>query len=115
MTLTLDEYGFLKGNNVDTRFSHIPDWYQWERECVREELLSGEYSLKAEVDIYTIIDTRYLYKIGSGVLEHSSEGFHLTGCEGKLDYRQRPSASYSLNADYFWYELGDMINIGTLK
>ena len=31
---------------------------------------------------------------------------------GKLDYTQKPSASYSLYSDYYWYEIGDMICIG---
>ena len=39
-------------------------------------------------------------------------GFRLTGCGGKLDFTQKPETSYSLYADYFWYELGDMICIG---
>ena len=30
---------------------------------------------------------------------------------GAVTCRQRPMASYSLYADYFWYELGDMICI----
>ena len=35
-----------------------------------------------------------------------------TGCDGKLDYAQSPVASHTLNGDYFWYEIGDMIGIG---
>ena len=27
-------------------------------------------------------------------------------------YEQKPQASYTLNADYFWYEIGDVIGIG---
>lgn len=112
---TLDEYGFLRGDNVETRYDHVPDWFAWERECVRNELDNDEYGLKVEVDIYMIVDTKYLYKVGSGILEHGREGFHLTGCDGKIDYRQKPTASYSLNADYYWYEIGDMIGIGEMK
>ncbi len=112
---TLTEYGFLKGDNVDTKFDHIPDWFAWERECVKEEIIKNEYSLKADVDIYMIVDTKYLYKVGTGVLEHDREGFHLTGCDGRIDYRQTASSSYSLNADYYWYEIGDMIGIGNMK
>ena len=29
-----------------------------------------------------------------------------------MDYSQKPSASYSLYSDYYWYEIGDMICIG---
>lgn len=52
---------------------------------------------------------------GEGRLHHDENGFHLTGCGGKLDYFQKPEASYSLYADYFWYEIGDMLCIGDHK
>ena len=29
-----------------------------------------------------------------------------------MDYSQKPIVSYSLNSDYFWYEIGDVICIG---
>lgn len=124
----LDEYGYLrlaeagpsfeKEGTVETPgrrnapFSHVPDWYRWERECVRRELEEGVYQLDIAVDICMMVDTKSIYRVGSGRLRHSAEGFHLTGCDGKLDYTQKPSASYSLYSDYYWYEIGDMICIG---
>ena len=51
--------------------------------------------------------------MGEGHLTHSIAGFHLTGCEGKLDYAQDPILSYTLNSDFNWYEIGDVISIGT--
>jgi len=109
---TLDEYGELVGENVPTAFSHPPLWYAWERECVREELLRGEYSLDVPCDIMVSVDTKRLFHIGEGRLTHSSEGFHLTDSSGELDYKQKPTASYSINSDFNWYELGDIIGIG---
>ena len=114
-TYELTEYGYLRGVDMPTeeeRFTHVPDWYRWERECVHQELAAGSYCLQIPVDICMLVDSKCIYRVGSGVLEHSAEGFHLTGCDGQLDYSQKPSASYSLYADYYWYELGDMICIG---
>ncbi len=108
----LTELGYMKATEGETEFSHVPDWYRWERECVRKELEDGTYSLNVAVDIYMMVNTKSIYKVGSGRLRHNAEGFHLTGCEGKLDYTQKPSASYSLYSDYYWYEIGDMICIG---
>ena len=93
-------------------FDHIPDWFKWERECVRKELEEGTYSLDVPVHIYMIVDNKAFYEVGDGRLTHSEEGFHLTGCNGKLDFTQKPLASYSVNSDYFYYEIGDMISIG---
>jgi len=50
--------------------------------------------------------------VGDGVLRHGPDGFSLEGCDGKLSYRQPPLSSYTLNADFFWYEIGDVIGIG---
>lgn len=111
-TYELTEYGEIKALEGETEYTHIPDWYQWERACVREEIESGSYRLDIEVDIYILVNTKCIYKVGTGNLVHDRDGFHLTGCEGKLDYSQKPSASYSLYSDYFWYEIGDMICIG---
>ena len=102
----------MKAKKGETEFSHIPDWFNWERECVRDEILEGSYLLDIPVDIYVLRDTKCLYKVGDGQLRHDDQGFHLTGCNGKIDYQQKPSASYCLNADYFWYEIGDVISIG---
>jgi len=108
----LTEYGYMKAENGETEYNHIPDWYNFERACVREELEDGTYHLKVSVDICMMVDTKNIYRVGEGVLEHTKDGFHLTGCEGKLDYHQKPLASYSLYSDYYWYEVGDVICIG---
>ena len=107
---TLDEYGYLTGDQPV--FTHIPDWYRWQREKVREELEAGTYKLAIDVKIGMLIDTKALYMVGEGKLTHDENGFHLTGCDGKLDYSQGPLACYGLYADYYWYEIGDVICIG---
>ncbi len=108
----LDEYGYLLGIDGETEFSHIPDWYNWQRQCVKEEIENGTYKLDTQVDICVLADMRSMYKVGSGRLVHDVNGFHLTGCDGKLDYKQKPIASYSLYSDFYWYEIGDVICIG---
>lgn len=110
---TLD-YKEASGVNLDNvkKFQYITDWYAWERECVRKELEEGTYHFEKDVDILMLIDYKQMYRVGEGKLTHSVNGFTLTGCEGKLDYIQKPKASYGLYADYFWYEIGDMISIG---
>ena len=108
----LTPLGELEAVDGKTRFSHIPDWYAWERDCVREELESGTYNLETDVIIRMMVDYKAIYNVGTGKLRHTVEGFRLTGCDGKLDYEQNPLASYGLYSDYFWYELGDVICIG---
>lgn len=111
----LTEYGYLKAKDGNSKFKHIPDWYEWERECVKKEIESGTYETKSACDIYMMIDTYSIYKVGRGEIVHNSDGFHLTGCDGDLDYKQAVKASYSVNSDLYWYQIGDTVCIGDNK
>ena len=108
----LTELGRMSATTGETEYPHIPDWYAWERRCVREELIDGTYAMETDVDIACMVDEKALYMVGEGHLTHGVDGFTLTGCNGELSYKQSPIASHSLNADYFWYEIGDVIGIG---
>ncbi len=108
----LTPLGELKAIGFEPKFTHIPDWYAWERACVREELENGTYSLETDVKIGMMVDFKAIYMVGNGHLSHSFDGFRLTGCDGKLEYSQNALANYGLYSDYFWYELGDIICIG---
>ena len=114
-TYTLTEYGQMQADEGETEYSHIPDWYRWERECVKKEVEDGSYRMELPVDILVMVNTDAVYRVGEGTLIHSPEGFRLTGCDGKIDDTQSPKASYGLYSDYFWYEIGDMISIGDAK
>jgi 1-acyl-sn-glycerol-3-phosphate acyltransferase len=111
----MDELGSISATNAESAFTHIPDWYAWQRKCVREQIESGEYKLETPVRILMGVDTKHIYDVGEGVLTHSAEGFHLVGCDGELDYTQKVQASYSLYSDFNWYEVGDVICIGNSK
>ena len=108
----LTELGSLRALDGDTAFTHIPDWYDWERQQVKKSLEDGTYRLETDVQIGMLVDYKALYMVGDGKLVHDNEGFKLTGCDGKLEYSQGPLTSYCLNADYYWYEIGDVICIG---
>ena len=109
---TMDEYGQLHGDDGVTEFPHIPDWYKWERKCVREEIERGEYKLDTDVDIVMARDIDKMYRVGSGHLTHTIDGFVLDGCDGQLHYEHKPLCSHSLYSDFYWYEIDDVICIG---
>jgi hypothetical protein len=107
---TLTEFGFLQAE--DPAFTHVPDWYAWQRQQVRKELEESTYLLDTPVEIGVLVDYSAIYMVGEGRLVHDAEGFRLTGSDGALEYTQGPLACYSLYADYYWYEIGDVICIG---
>lgn len=108
----LDEYGYLAATDGESRFTHIPDWYDWERECVRREIESGEYGVSLPVKIYMSIDEKRMYSVGEGVLTHTDEGLRVVGCDGKLDHLHTPQQSHSISSEFYFYEIGDVICLG---
>jgi 1-acyl-sn-glycerol-3-phosphate acyltransferase len=109
----LTPMGKLAALEGETEFPHIPDWFRWERAQVKQEILDGQYLLDCDVRIGMLVDHKHLYMVGDGHLRHDLNGFTLTGCDGRLHYTQKPLNSYNLNADYYWYEIGDIIGLGT--
>ena len=108
----MDVYGQLSAKDGETYYAHIPDWYSWQRECVRKELEDGTYLLDTDVDIAVQVNLNGVCMIGGGHLVHNLDGFHLTNDDGSLDYKQTAVASHTLYSDYYWYEIGDVIGIG---
>lgn len=109
---TLDELGYLKNDDGETKFDHIPTWYAWQRKEIKGQIERGEYSIDIPVDICCSKDTKNVYHIGEGRLTHNHSGFVLTGADGELHYEQKPLSSYSLCADFYFYEIGDIVVVG---
>ena len=109
---TLDEFGALVNEGGETKIASVPEWYKWERAEARRELESGEYGVSFPAKIFAAVDTKGLYYIGEGEFSHGESGFSVKTDDGELDYRQKPTATYSVNADFLWYELGDIISVG---
>ena len=108
----MSELGEMQALDGNTEISHIPFWFDWERECVRREIEEGTYSMESDVEIGMLVNHKNIYLVGEGHLSHTKEGFALKGCNGELEYVQKPLASYSINSDYYFYERGDIISIG---
>lgn len=109
----MDEYGVLHAKEGNTPFSHIPDWYAWESECAKNEVAAEGYRLESDTHIMMSVDYNAIYDIGKGRLVHDGNGFHLYDADGKLLYEHAPLTSHSVCADFYWYEKGDVIGIGT--
>lgn len=111
----LTENGLMKSTVGETEISHIPHWYQWERECVRKEILDGIYNISADVEVYMMIDTYRVYSLGDGHLLHNEDGFKLTAFDGKLECFVPSKLTYTINADFFWYQIADVVTINDSK
>lgn len=115
---TMNEDGTLTAQTGDTEFSHIPDWFEWERQQVRRQVRSGEYAFGDEVEVYSMPRSWTFFKLGRGKLTHDPEnGFLLEGFYRGQDYRihRKPLQTNSLHVEYDFLRIKpfDCVDIST--
>ena len=72
-TYELTEFGTLRALDGESAYTHIPDWFTWQREQVKSAIERGEYQLDVDVDIYMMVDYKAMYHVGEGHLLHNAE------------------------------------------
>jgi len=110
----MSEYGELCAQQGITEFSHIPDWYEWERSNVRDEVENGTYFFEAEVRIESLPNAKGFIKFSNpGHLIHNMDGFTLIGVyENEPFTLHWPVLSlYSCHIEYNYKGRGDCIDL----
>lgn len=109
----MTEYGQLKAGEGETEFSHIPDWSNWERECVRKEIQEGTYYFEDDVRIETLPNSLRFYKQGMGKLIQTCTETRVECKAYGEDYTLVRSAKNmdSLHIEYDYLKKGDCIDI----
>lgn len=109
----LTENGYLENiSGNQTIFNHIPTWNNWQRECVREEIINNTYLLDEDIDLYAVKNYKTVYEIGKAHLKQTKDELVLTDLNGKVLFTQPMKALYTLNTDFHWYQIADTICIG---
>lgn len=114
----MDTLGRLHCLNGEDRFQHVPDWYNWERENVRQEVAEGRYAFEDTVRLERIVSARTGFEtLGTVKLTHGVEGFRMEGTldNGEPFSFQRSTASMmSCHIEYDFKKRGDAIDLATL-
>ena len=117
---TLSETGELAADSGTTEFSHIPDWYEWERENVRKEVEAGTYSSgELPVRVDTLPNARKFIHLGEGTMVHDMNGFTVRGIDVDGDPFEMIKTVPSLYSCHIEYEYlgkhGDCVDLNTLE
>lgn len=109
----MDEYGRLHALKGNTEFTHIPDWSNWERECVRKEIENGTYYFEDTVQVETLPSSLRFYKQGTGRFIQTPEETRLECiCYGKPYTLVRSAKDLeSMHIEYDYLGHGDCIDI----
>ena len=114
----MTELGEMKALDGKTEFSHIPDWYEWERNNVRKQILDGTYQYEEELQVYSSPGVNEYIDLGKAKVTHDFEnGFIITGNYNGHDYRIQRHAKtmYALHVEYEFkhLKLVDCFDIST--
>ncbi len=118
-TWEMDEYGVLHAEEGETEFSHIPDWYEWERENVRREVREGRYSTGTlSVTVKSLPNAKKFIDLGKGEMIHDTAGFRVRIFdETKSDTTEielKAADTYSVHIEYrYLFKFGDCVDLNT--
>ena len=114
----LKETGELEALTGETEFSHVPDWFMWERDQVEAQIAAGTYSFEDEVEVFSMPRCWKFEKLGKGKIRHTiEEGWVLEGHYRGEDYRiqRQPIQQNALHIeyDYCYIRPEDCLDIST--
>ena len=114
----MDEYGVMHGVGHETRFSHIPDWYRWERAEVADEIASGNYHYSENAEIGILASSaKGVVRCGKGVLTHDYDGFKFVGeVDGEpFELERKPQSMMSCHIEYNLKKTGPCVELCNLN
>lgn len=115
----MTELGELEAAKGETEFSHIPDWYEWERSNVRAEVLSGTYSTgELPVRVDSLPNAKRFIPLGTGTMIHDMNGFRVRVTDKDGDVHEMVKTVPSMYSCHIEYEYlgkhGDCVDLNTL-
>jgi ssDNA-binding Zn-finger/Zn-ribbon topoisomerase 1 len=112
-TYEMDVLGRLHNQNGNSIFTHIPDWFEWQRKMVRKEIEQNQYNVKMDVVIESLPNSDGFYRLGDGELTHNENGFYLKG-DG-FEITKPVPANFGVHIEYDYFTKGDCISFSTLN
>jgi len=117
---TMTEIGELVADRGATEFSHIPDWYEWERENVKKEVAAGTYSSgELPVSVDSLPNAKKFIHLGEGTMIHNMDGFKVRGIDKDGEPFEMIKSVPSLYSCHIEYEYlgkyGDCVDLNTLE
>lgn len=114
----MTEYGrMVHADGSEDEFSHIPNWYEWERKLVHQEIENGKYKLDMKVHIESLPNAVNFIDLGEGRLIHNSNGFKLIfkdyGCTEEQALSFSPITTFSVHTEYDYRGKGQCITLST--
>jgi len=115
LTHRMLEDGSLEAGHEKTRFSHIPHWFDWQKEEVRRAIESATYHVETEALLDLLPSAEGFIDAGRARFTHDENGLALTYHRGDLPeiVFKESKSQYTLHVDFDHNGKGDCLSFST--
>ena len=108
------EDGKLKNTDGKTLFNYPSEWYKWEKECVKKEVLEGTYHFEDDVRVEKLMGAGigFVPLEGKYHLTHTIEdGVTVKGVANDFCFNRPSLQSYAIHIEYSYLDRGSFIEL----
>ena len=112
------ENGQLKCVDKETIFNWPSQWYKWEKECVKKEVMDGTYHFEDDVRVEKLLGAGigFVAQEGHYHLEHDiKDGFVCKGTDNDFVFHRPSLQSYALHIEYSYLDRGSFLELANAK
>ena len=103
-SVTQNKLGQLEGG----KFSKVTDWYDWQAQCVREEVADPNYRFEGFFRAEKLVKKNYA-DMGDAQIVHDKEGITATFAGESIHYKAGAFYTLSFNNDYVYLPTADAV------
>ena len=112
------ENGQLEAEDGKTVFLYPSDWYKWEKDCVKQEVLNGTYHFEDDVRVEKLLGAKigFVPQEGHYHLTHDiDEGFVVKCTDNDFEFHRSSLQSYAIHIEYNYENRGAFLELADLK
>ena len=114
-TWEMNEYSQLICQNKENKFTHVPDWYRYERAETIKEVEEGTYKVVELVRVEHLVNAQKGF-VNKGIVTmiHDKDGYHFEGVlkDGTdFTFTKAPVTTRSVHIEYNYKKRGDALDI----
>ena len=117
-TYDYQENGLLQRIDEEGKFTLVSDWYKWEKQCVKEEVIKGTYHFEDDVRVEKLLGAKigFVNQEGHYHLTHDiDKGFVVKGIDNDFEYHRSSLQSYAIHIEYDYLNRGGFLELADLK
>ncbi len=104
MSVTQNSLGQLVGG----KFDKVVDWYNWQAQCVQQEVSAPDYRYQGNFRAEKLVGKKYA-DMGDATIVHDANGITATFADQNVHYKAGTFYTLSFNNDYVYLPTADAV------